>query len=54
MDADDLVERGLGTETQRQRAGRIEPARPASDDAGDQRIWRAADAGGDLVSGHAA
>ena len=30
---------------------RIEPARPAGDDAGDQRIGLAADAGGDLVAG---
>src|ERR1700739_3799368 len=38
MGADNVVEGGLGRKAERQGAGRVEAARPAGDDTGDQRV----------------
>src|SRR5208282_5148434 len=54
MDANDFVERRLRAEAERARAARIEPARPAGDDARDQRVGFAANARGHLVAGNPA
>src|SRR5208282_4663207 len=54
MDANDLVERRLRLEAESARAARIEPARPARDDARDQRVGFAANARGHLVTGNPA
>src|SRR6185437_7880480 len=53
MDADDLVEAVLDLEAERHGPPGVETARPAGDDALDQRIGLAADARGDLVAGDA-
>ncbi len=44
----------FGAKAERERAARIELARPAGDDARDERVGHAADAGGDFVAGDAA
>src|SRR6185295_8257643 len=49
----DLVEALLGGEAERAGAFGIEPARPALDDAGDQRVVLAADARRNLWAGNA-
>src|SRR5437870_2377415 len=54
MGADDVVERGLDAEAERQRLARVEAARPAVDDAHDQFVGRAADTLGNLIAGDAA
>ena len=54
VDADDLVERSLGAKAERERAARLEPARPAGHDARNQRVRLAADAGGGRVAGNPA
>src|SRR5690349_21501213 len=51
MRADDVVEALLHGETERQRAGGVEPARPAGDDALDQSVGRAANARRHPVAG---
>src|SRR6266704_1293481 len=51
MDANDVVERGLAAKPESQRAARIEPSRPAGNNAGDKRVGLAANAGRHLVAG---
>src|SRR5208283_2071465 len=53
MRANDIVERRLHFEAERDRAARIKPARPAGDDPFDQFVRGAPDAGGDFVAGDA-
>src|SRR5262249_53633715 len=52
VDADDLLEAGVGLEAELQRPLGCELARPAGNDALHERIGHAADASHDLVTGH--
>src|SRR2546428_1819623 len=54
MDADDLVERALGLESELARAAGLDALRPAVDDARDQRIVDPAEAPFDSLAGDAA
>src|ERR1700716_4342948 len=53
VDAHDLLERALGVEAELARAACLDALRPAVDDAGDQRVVRAANARGDALAGDA-
>src|SRR6516162_8237052 len=50
MDANDLVKGRFAAKSEAERAARVEAARPAGDDTGNQRVRLAADAGSDLIA----
>src|SRR5262245_30820222 len=51
MNADNLIERCLGAESERGRAARVEILRPTGDDFRDRLVWLAANASRDIVAG---